>query len=216
MNSTNERKVIITGIGGQGIVFLTRLLSQTALELGQGVVVSETHGMSQRGGSVISHLKINGSDAPLIQRGSADVMIALDAGEATQNLDFMRRGGAVFVNSAEGLHASLAPHLERLDIRVLNYPATAVAVELGSPAAANIVMAGFVAAFSVLRLPYQNMIQTLKQISKKGSENNLRAIHAGFEAGKKMNEEEMKHKGHEVHKGEEENQVVRGFPSQPS
>ncbi|MBK9006936.1 MAG: 2-oxoacid:acceptor oxidoreductase family protein [Anaerolineae bacterium] len=216
MNSTNERKVIITGIGGQGIVFLTRLLSQTALELGQGVVVSETHGMSQRGGSVISHLKINGSDAPLIQRGSADVMIALDAGEATQNLDFMRRGGAVFVNSAEGLHASLAPHLERLDIRVLNYPATAVAVELGSPAAANIVMAGFVAAFSVLGLPYEDMIQTLKQISKKGSENNLRAIHAGFEAGKKMNEEEMKHKGHEVHKGEEENQVVRVFPSQPS
>ena len=216
MNSTNERKVIITGIGGQGIVFLTRLLSQTALELGQGVVVSETHGMSQRGGSVISHLKINGSDAPLIQRGSADVMIALDAGEATQNLDFMRRGGAVFVNSAEGLHASLAPHLERLDIRVLNYPATAVAVELGSPAAANIVMAGFVAAFSVLGLPYEDMIQTLKQISKKGSENNLRAIHAGFEAGKKMNEEEMKHKGHEVHKGEEGNQVVRVFPSQPS
>ena len=216
MNSTNERKVIITGIGGQGIVFLTRLLSQTALELGQGVVVSETHGMSQRGGSVISHLKINGSDAPLIQRGSADVMIALDAGEATQNLDFMRRGGAVFVNSAEGLHASLAPHFERLDIRVLNYPATAVAVELGSPAAANIVMAGFVAAFSVLGLPYEDMIQTLKQISKKGSENNLRAIHAGFEAGKKMNEEEMKHKGHEVHKGEEGNQVVRVFPSQPS
>ena len=216
MNSTNERKVIITGIGGQGIVFLTRLLSQTALELGQGVVVSETHGMSQRGGSVISHLKINGSDAPLIQRGSADVMIALDAGEATQNLDFMRRGGAVFVNSAEGLHASLAPPLERLDIRVLNHPATAVAVELGSPAAANIVMAGFVAAFSVLGLPYEDMIQTLKQISKKGSENNLRAIHAGFEAGKKMNEEEMKHKGHEVHKGEEENQVVRVFPSQPS
>lgn len=216
MNSTNERKVIITGIGGQGIVFLTRLLSQTALELGQGVVVSETHGMSQRGGSVISHLKINGSDAPLIQRGSADVMIALDAGEATQNLDFMRRGGAVFVNSAEGLRAGLAPHLERLDIRVLNYPATAVAVELGSPAAANIVMAGFVAAFSVLGLPYEDMIQTLKQISKKGSENNLRAIHAGFEAGKKMNDEEMKHKGHEVHKGEEGNQVVRIFPSQPS
>ncbi|MBV6402643.1 MAG: hypothetical protein CNIPEHKO_02956 [Anaerolineales bacterium] len=216
MNSTNERKVIITGIGGQGIVFLTRLLSQTALELGQGVVVSETHGMSQRGGSVISHLKINGSDAPLIQRGSADVMIALDAGEATQNLDFMRRGGAVFVNSAEGLHAGLAPHLERLGIRVLKYPATAVAVELGSPAAANIVMAGFVAAFSVLGLPYEDMIQTLKQISKKGSENNLRAIHAGFEAGKKMNEEEMKHKGHEVHKGEEGNQVVRVFPSQPS
>lgn len=213
MNSTNERKVIITGIGGQGIVFLTRLFSQTALDLGLGVVVSETHGMSQRGGSVISHLKINGSDAPLIQRGSADVMIAMESGEAMQNLDFMRRGGTVFVNSAEGLHESLAPHLERLDIRVLNYPATAVAVELGSPAAANIVLAGFAAAFSILELPYESMIQTLKQISKKGSEKNLQAINAGFEAGKKK---EIKHKGHEAHeahKGGEGHQVTSVVPS---
>ena len=211
--STNERKVIITGIGGQGIVFLTRLFSQTALDLGLGVVVSETHGMSQRGGSVISHLKINGSDAPLIQRGSADVMIAMDPGEAMQNLDFMRRGGTVFVNSAEGLHESLSPHLERLDIRVLNHPATATAVELGSPAAANIVLAGFVAAFFILGLPYENMIQTLKQISKKGSEKNLQAINAGFEAGQKINEEKLKHKGHEAHTGKEGNQVVSVSPS---
>ena len=211
--STNERKVIITGIGGQGIVFLTRLFSQTALDLGLGVVVSETHGMSQRGGSVISHLKINGSDAPLIQRGSADVMIAMDPGEAMQNLDFMRRGGTVFVNSAEGLHESLAPHLERLDIRVLNHPATATAVELGSPAAANIVLAGFVAAFFILGLPYENMIQTLKQSSKKGSEKNLQAINAGFEAGQKINEETLKHRGHEAHTGKEGNQVVSVSPS---
>ena len=73
MNSTmtNELKLIITGIGGQGIVFLTRLISHTAVNLGYAVVVSETHGMSQRGGSVISHLKINGSESPLVQRGTA-------------------------------------------------------------------------------------------------------------------------------------------------
>ena len=120
MNSTDtsERKVIITGIGGQGIVFLTRLFSYTAVNLGRSVVVSETHGMSQRGGSVISHLKINGSDAPLIQRGSADVMIAMDSNEAMQNMDFMCRGGMVFVNSGEGLHPDLTSHLERLKIRV--------------------------------------------------------------------------------------------------
>ena len=190
MNSTDagERKVIITGIGGQGIVFLTRLISHTALDLGHAVVVSETHGMSQRGGSVISHLKINGSDAPLIQRGSADMMIAMDPHEAMQNMDFMRRGGMVFVNNAEGLHPDLTPHLERLNIRVVNFPATAAAVELDSPAAANIVMAGFVAAFSILNLPYENIIETLKQISKKGSGKNLQALHAGFQAGKKMNE----------------------------
>ncbi|MBI3176759.1 MAG: 2-oxoacid:acceptor oxidoreductase family protein [Chloroflexi bacterium] len=191
MNSsnTNERKVVITGIGGQGIVFLTRLLSHSALALGYSVVVSETHGMSQRGGSVISHLKINGSDAPLIQRGSADLMIAMDPSEAMQNMDFMRRGGMVFVNSSEGLAPELTPHLERLNIRVENFSATAIAVELGSPAAANIVMAGFVAAYDVLNLPIETMTQTLKQISKKGSEKNLQALNAGFQAGTKKVED---------------------------
>ncbi|MDP7346053.1 MAG: 2-oxoacid:acceptor oxidoreductase family protein, partial [Anaerolineales bacterium] len=62
----SELKLIITGLGGQGVVFLTRLISNTAVALGQLVMVSETHGMSQRGGSVISHVKIGGSEAPLI------------------------------------------------------------------------------------------------------------------------------------------------------
>ncbi|MDP7346499.1 MAG: 2-oxoacid:acceptor oxidoreductase family protein, partial [Anaerolineales bacterium] len=61
-----ELKLIITGLGGQGVVFLTRMISNTAVALGQPVMVSETHGMSQRGGSVISHVKIGGSEAPLI------------------------------------------------------------------------------------------------------------------------------------------------------
>jgi indolepyruvate ferredoxin oxidoreductase beta subunit len=185
----NERKIIITGIGGQGIVFLTRLISYTAVNLGNSVVVSETHGMSQRGGSVISHLKINGSDAPLILRGSADLMIAMDPNEAMQNMDFMRRGGMVFVNSLESLHPDLTPHLERLNIRLVHFPATTTAVELGSPAAVNIVMAGFVMAYDVLNLPFENMAETIKQISSKAAEQNMRAMEAGFQAGKKkMNE----------------------------
>lgn len=192
MNSTQERKIVITGIGGQGIVFLTRLISQTAVNLGYSVIVSETHGMSQRGGSVISHLKINGSDAPLIQRGSADLMIAMDPNEAMQNMDYMRRGGTVFVNSSEGLHPDLLPHLERLNIRVENFSASAIAVELGSAAVANIVMAGFVVAHDVLNLPFENMLETVKQISSKGAEQNIKAFESGFQAGQKQTEAAQK------------------------
>ncbi|WKZ42663.1 MAG: indolepyruvate oxidoreductase subunit beta [Anaerolineales bacterium] len=184
-----EHKIVITGIGGQGIVFLTRLLSQTAVNLGYPVVVSETHGMSQRGGSVISHLKIGGNEAPLIQRGSADVLIALDANEAMQNLDFVRRGGTVFVSSNEELHPDLLPHLERLNIRTLHFPASAIAVELGSPETANIVMAGFVCAYDGLNLPLEDLQATIKQIAGKRAEGNLKALAAGFQAGKKKIED---------------------------
>src|SRR5574341_1422628 len=164
-NNTNEYKLIITGIGGQGVVFLTRLISQTAVNLGYPVMVSETHGMSQRGGSVISHLKINGNEAPLIQRGTADLMIAMDSNEAMLNLDFVRRGGMVFVNASEGLLPDFDPHLDRLNIKVANFSASAIAAELGSPAVANVVIAGFVVAHPVLCLPIEKMMETIEQIS---------------------------------------------------
>ena len=188
-NNLTEQKIIITGTGGQGIVFLTRLISQTAVNLGYSVMVSETHGMSQRGGSVISHVKINGNEAPLIQRGAADLMIAMDANEAMQNLNFVRRGGTAFVNSSEGLLPDLAPHLDRLNITVITFPASNLAVEMGSAAVANIIMTGFVIAHSVLDFPIEKVKETIGQISKAAAEKNLKALEAGFQAGKKNMED---------------------------
>src|SRR3990170_8827251 len=98
-----ERKLVIAGVGGQGVVFVTRLLTQAAVILRRPVMASETHGMSQRGGSVLSHLKVGGNLAPLIQRGTADALLALDPEEAVRNLVFVRRGGTVFVNTEEDL-----------------------------------------------------------------------------------------------------------------
>ena len=93
-----ERKLIIAGIGGQGVIYATKVLSQAALMRGERVMASENHGMSQRGGSVMSYVKMGGSDAPLIRRGTADALIAFDRVEAIRNLPFLRAGGSVFVN----------------------------------------------------------------------------------------------------------------------
>jgi indolepyruvate ferredoxin oxidoreductase beta subunit len=71
-------RLVIAGIGGQGVVYATKVLSQVGLKRGDPVLASENHGMSQRGGSVMSHLKIGGSDAPLIRRGAADALVGLD------------------------------------------------------------------------------------------------------------------------------------------
>lgn len=180
-----ELKLIITGLGGQGVVFLTRLLSQTAVALGHPVMVSETHGMSQRGGSVISHLKIGGSEAPLIRRGTADLLLATEADEAVRNLAFLRRGGVAFVNAENGLRPEVSAHLERLNIEVRCAPASEIAMGLGSAAVTNVVLAGFAATHPALPLPIASLRETLEEIAPRGRELNLRALQAGFQIVKR-------------------------------
>jgi len=175
-----ELKLIIVGLGGQGVVFLTRLLSQTGVALGYPVLVSETHGMSQRGGSVISHLKINGSEAPLIRRGTADLLLAMEPDEAVRNLPFLRQGGTVFVNTDNGLRAEITEHLKRRNIQVFVIPASVMAVDLGAAAVANVILAGFVAAHPALKLPVERLRQTLESIVPRGRELNLQALEAGY------------------------------------
>jgi len=179
-------KLIITGNGGQGVVFLTRLFAHTAVALGHTVMVSETHGMSQRGGSVISHLKIDGDEAPLIQRGTADFMIALDANEAVRNLVLLRRAGIVFVNANDGLLPEVEPHLERLNIKVMSIPASNLALELGSASIANIIMAGFAVAHPAFDIPMEEMTATIEKVSKNNTELNLKALETGYQTGMKI------------------------------
>jgi indolepyruvate ferredoxin oxidoreductase beta subunit len=179
--------VIIAGLGGQGVVFLTRLLAKTAVAGGYAVMVSETHGMSQRGGAVISHLKLGGSQAPLIRRGTADLLLALDADEATRNLPFLRPGGTVFASSADGLRAEVTAPLERLRIEARCLPASRMAAELGSAGVANVIMAGFAVAHPALPLPFETLRQTLVEMTARGRDLNrlhlnLRALEAGFQA----------------------------------
>jgi indolepyruvate ferredoxin oxidoreductase beta subunit len=175
-----ELKLIVVGLGGQGVVFLTRLLSQAAIALGQAVLVSETHGMSQRGGTVISHVKLGGSQAPLIQQGTADLLLALEPDEAVRHLTFLRQGGLVFVNSENGLRTEVAAHLERLNIRVFSLPAGQMAMKLGSAAITNVILAGFAAAHPGFPLPIAALRQTVADLAPRGQELNLRALEAGY------------------------------------
>ncbi len=176
-----ELKLILTGLGGQGVVFLTRLLATTAVSLGHPVMVSETHGMSQRGGSVISHLKVGGSEAPLIRRGTADILIALEPHEAVRNLAFLRRGGIAFVNTANGLPAALHEHLARLEIQHRCLPASQLAVQLGSAAIANSVMAGFAQPF-----PIESLRQAIAEIATRRQALNLQALDLGYQQSMEM------------------------------
>lgn len=185
MKRKNEMdlKLILSGIGGQGVLFATSIFSETALALGWDVLGSETHGMSQRGGSVISHLKIGAYESPLVRQGTADVLLAFDEDEAYRTLGFLKRGGLCFVNSARGdfWAEGVKRYLSRSGITAHSFPADEVALSLGSARSANLVLIGN--ALSVPGLPFQpgQIRETIQRISPpRFRELNVRAFQAGL------------------------------------
>ncbi len=132
-------QIVISGVGGQGVLFITRLLAEAAIEKGLPVFTSETHGMAQRGGTVISHLKVGKFASPLINPGRADGLIALKAESLTQHGGYLKPGGWAAVNSS-------AP----LEIQALSSPfyidADRLAREMGDARSVNLIMLGFTLA----------------------------------------------------------------------
>ena len=90
------KSVMIVGVGGQGSLLASRLLGNVILANGYDVKVSEVHGMSQRGGSVVTYVKYGDRvDSPVIEKGEADVIISFEQLEAARWLPFLKKGGKV-------------------------------------------------------------------------------------------------------------------------
>jgi indolepyruvate ferredoxin oxidoreductase beta subunit len=97
MNETTS--VILSGVGGQGIILASRVLAEAALSSGYQVKVSEIHGMAQRGGSVVTHLRYGPRVySPLISSGQADYVLGFEKLEAVRCLPFLKEGGLMIVN----------------------------------------------------------------------------------------------------------------------
>jgi indolepyruvate ferredoxin oxidoreductase beta subunit len=175
-----DYKLIIAGIGGQGVIFATKVVSHAALARGERVMASENHGMSRRGGSVMAHIKFGQDLAPLIRKGAADALIGLDRVETLRNLLFVRSGGRVYVNSANGLDGAVADRLRELRIGVFAIDASACAKALGSPAVANLVTLGFVAAHAEFGLSVEELSNAVRTLGPtKAIELNLKALEMG-------------------------------------
>ncbi len=104
--------VFITGVGGQGILMASELLSEVARRAGMDVKKSEVHGMAQRGGSVVGHVKF-GTEvySPLISDGEADVLMAFEKLEALRHINALKKGGKIIVNDQEIAPAPVAAGL---------------------------------------------------------------------------------------------------------
>lgn len=139
MNRSLRQQIVISGVGGQGVLFVTRLMAEAAIRKGLSVLTSETHGMAQRGGTVISHLKLGDFSSPLIRAGAADGLLGLTDRSLAQHGHFLKPGAAVWINSADRPKADAAVHCRWVN-------ADALAARLETPLAVNLILLGFALA----------------------------------------------------------------------
>lgn len=149
------KNILICGVGGQGTVLAAKVLSQAAISNGERVISAETIGMAQRGGSVVSHVRI-GNDvySPLISKGQADVIIAFEAAEAVRNIEYLKRDGTVIVNKkcVQPTTASLTgktfssdtmiDFLKTQSSQVIDVDTDKICKELGSTKIVNMLLLG--------------------------------------------------------------------------
>jgi indolepyruvate ferredoxin oxidoreductase beta subunit len=180
-------QLILSGVGGQGILFATRIFSETVLEQGYNVIGSETHGMAQRGGSVISHLKIGDYSSPLVRQGTADILLSFDRDEAYRTLGFLKKGGLCFVNSPKEdfWHPGIKGYLERNEIRAYSFPADKVALALGAPRSANLALIGYALSVPDVPFTYEDIKETIVRVSPpRFRDVNLQALDTGYRGDK--------------------------------
>ena len=166
-----KQQIIISGLGGQGALTLTRLLAEAAAAMGLSVITSETHGMAQRGGTVISMIKVGPFRGPLIPAGEADRGLFLHPKNLAVHGFYLREGAAVFVNAA-------------LPGDYLSVDARSLAAAQGlPPVAANLILLGFAAGQGGLFAGPDLLAEMIAaKTPERFREASLRAFQAGLAA----------------------------------
>lgn len=180
--------VVLCGLGGQGILFMTKVLAQVSLEKGYNMMGAETHGMAQRGGSVVSHLRLGNVQGSLVKTNEAPLLLALEENEGYRNLPFLARGGRLYVNTMSPLfpREEVRSFLTNKQIVSRSVPAGKIALDLGAPMSSNLALLGFCSAFEDSPFDYENLRQTIGKISPdRFRDKNLSIFDAGYQAGKK-------------------------------
>ncbi len=158
---------VLSGLGGQGILFLTKVLARCALDRGIPVLGAETHGMAQRGGSVISHLRMGEVESSVVQAGTAHFLLALEENEAYRNLAFLACGAKLYANASDGAFPAdpVRPYLEKKKIASRALPVGKIALKLGAPLATNSGLLGLFSAFDEGPFPQEQIRETIERLS---------------------------------------------------
>jgi indolepyruvate ferredoxin oxidoreductase beta subunit len=182
--------VLVVGVGGQGAVVATELISEVAMTAGYDVKKSEVHGMAQRGGVIASHARYGKSiTSPMIGRGEADYILAFEAVEALRSIEYLKPDGTVIVNEQKIVPPiahflkieypdKIKEKLEDGKRKVISLNAFEKALELGSELLVNTLLLGVLS--KELNLPEKTWEDVLvKRFGKKMLDLNLKAFEAG-------------------------------------
>jgi len=165
-----DLKMVIAGLGGEGIIFLTRVFAEGMYRSGHAIISSETHGMAMRGGSVISQIKIGDYHSPMIRQGEADILVGTSAGEAERYLPFLKEGGLIIKNTP-------LPEIHGID-------ASRIADEVGNPRGANVVLLGYVLAHLAPAISLEPFLEVAGELTpERLRARNLQALEAGWRSG---------------------------------
>ena len=187
MSTTN---IMIVGVGGQGTLLASRILGNALVQEGYDVKVSEVHGMSQRGGSVVTYVKFGDKVwSPIIGQGEADIILSFELLEAERALPYLRPDGQIIVNTQQidpmpvitGAAQYPADALEALtaNARVTAVDALSLAKEAGTSRAVNVVLIGILA--SQTKIPKERWLDTIRQtVPEKFQAVNLKAFEQGY------------------------------------
>jgi indolepyruvate ferredoxin oxidoreductase, beta subunit len=190
MSNDRVYNVLIVGVGGQGIILVSDVLSKVAAKAGYEVKKNEIHGMAQRGGSVSSHVRFGKTVcSPIIGQGEADVMISFEQIETIRYWPLLAEDGKVIVNDHKILPPAVFTGKQDYPAGVLDaikekvpsavvLDGTKVANEIGNPRVLNVVMLGVLSTY--LDIPAETYIEVLKESLKpKLVDINLNAFEAG-------------------------------------
>lgn len=189
------KSIMLVGVGGQGTLLASRILGNTLLSQGFDVKVSEVHGMSQRGGSVVTYIKYGKKVySPVIEKGEADVIVSFEELEAARWLPYLRKGGKLITNSQQvepmpvitGAMEYPAEIIEKITAKAVDITALdalSLANEAGSSRAVNVVLMGVLS--TTMEFPEEAWKKALEEcVPAKALEINRKAFALGEAYGK--------------------------------
>lgn len=185
-----EVSIMIVGVGGQGTLLASRILGNLALTLGYDVKVSEVHGMSQRGGSVVTYVKYGDTvHSPIIDPGGADLILAFEELEAYRYLPYLKKGGRIICNSqnidpmpvitgAMQYPTEIIKKIREKGIDIIPIDASRLAMEAGNIKTVNVALIGLLS--KSMDISEEQWEEAIRQtVPQKALDVNLKAFQLG-------------------------------------
>ncbi|MCG8569444.1 MAG: indolepyruvate oxidoreductase subunit beta [Spirochaetes bacterium] len=181
--------IILAGVGGQGVLSVAAIISLGAMKDGLKVKQAEVHGMAQRGGAVISHLRISEQEisSDLVRSGKADMILSMEPLESLRYLNFLKEDGILVTSLNPVLNIPEYPDMETIKSKINLLPntrmidANTIAKEAGSPKASNMALIG--AASDILPIKRETLQSAISDLFKNKGEKVIAINHRALELG---------------------------------